>query len=96
MTDTDVFLILMISTENYMHGICIHVHGMYGQDGISAINLMEFNSRMDKARNAHKDCVQQLKLFWSRAVHFAPQRGRFVDEPTVCSLAHAFCCLLIR
>jgi len=38
-----------------------------GKGSISAVNLIEFDSKMNTARKAHQDCVSAMKKFWKRA-----------------------------
>ncbi len=43
-----------------------------GQGSISAVNLMEFDQRMDLARTSHRECVVAMKSFWRQVA----KRGR--------------------
>mmetsp|Transcript_60949 Transcript_60949/g.163565 ORF Transcript_60949/g.163565 Transcript_60949/m.163565 type:complete len:283 (+) Transcript_60949:3-851(+) len=45
----------------------------FSQEGLSAINLMEFSSRTSLARRNHKMCIVLLKKLWKTALKFKEQ-----------------------
>lgn len=59
-----------------------------GKGSISAVNLMEFDQRMDVARRSHRECVVTMKSFWKHVAkrrratsHDAPERAlKMTDE----------------
>jgi len=50
-----------------------------GQDGMRAIDLMEFDAGMEKARRYHMQCVSSMKGFW-RLLSRKTIKANAVDE----------------
>lgn len=71
----------------------------FNQGSISAVNLMEFDQRLNSADKGHRDCIDAMKEFWKRVAknkrhgtkaYNAPEKVR--ELPTLPFNMVAWCC----